>query len=215
VARLTELAKTDHIAIVAAYVVLLPKGAPYHLENKFTWITDTGEIAEVYRKHHPVPGEGSVPGQAPLRVIQTASGNMAGAICYDFDFPQLALTYARLGADFVALPGLDWRGMLRRHSLMARIRAIEGGFPLLRAADGATSMAFDSRGQILAALPNFGNNDREMLVYMPVGRTATLYSRIGNVIAYAALLALAVLVLIAGRNHRRSRKTHPSFGRDT
>lgn len=206
--RLTELAKTGHIAIVAAYAVLLPKGAPYHLENKFTWITDAGEIAEVYRKHHPVPGEGSVPGQAPLKLIPAAYGNMAGAICYDFDFPQIALTYARLGADFVVLPGLDWRGMLRRHSLMARMRAIEGGFPILRPAGGATSMAFDSRGQILAAMPNFGNNDREMLAYVPVGRTATLYSRIGNLIGYAALLVLATMLLAAGRNQHRSRKTH-------
>ncbi|EFL53197.1 Nitrilase/cyanide hydratase and apolipoprotein N-acyltransferase [Solidesulfovibrio fructosivorans JJ]] len=208
--QLTKLAKADHIAIVAAYAVLLPEGSPYHLENKFTWLTDTGAIAETYRKHHPVPGEGSVPGQVPLRVISTAYGKMAGAICYDFDFPQIALTYARLGADFVVLPGLDWRGMLRRHSLMARMRAIEGGFPILRPADGATSMAFDSRGRILASLPNFGNNDRVMLAYMPVGRTLTLYSRIGNVLAYLALLTLFVLLIVACRNgHVRQRRPHP------
>ncbi len=210
--RLRELAKTDRIAIVAAYVVQLPKDAPYHLENKFTWITDTGEIAQTYRKHHPVPGEGSVPGRTPLELIPTAFGNVAGAICYDFDFPQLALTYARLGADFVVVPGLDWRGMLRRHTLMARMRAIEGGFPVLRAADGATSMAFDSRGQIVAALPNFGNNDRVMLAYLPVGRTPTLYSRTGPVLAYAALLALAALLLVASRDRLRSQKVRKSGG---
>lgn len=128
----------------------------------------------------------------------------------DLRRPQMEqIGYARLGADFVVLPSFDWRGMLRRHSLMARIRSIEGGFPMLRAADGATSMAFDSRGRILATLPNFGNNDREMLAYMPVGRTATLYSRIGNVIGYAALLVLAALLLVAGRDENRSRKTHP------
>lgn len=210
--RLTELAKTDRIAIVAAYAVRLPKGAPYHLENKFTWITDTGEIAQTYHKHHPVSGEGSVPGRAPLKLVPTAFGNVAGAICYDFDFPQLALTYARLGADFVVVPGLDWRGMLRRHTLMARMRAIEGGFPVLRAANGATSMAFGSRGQIVAALPNFGNNDRVMLAYLPAGRTPTLYSRTGPVIAYAALLALAALLLVAGRNRLRPQQAHKSGG---
>ncbi len=210
--RLAELAKTDQIAVVAAYAVQLPEGAPYHLENKFTWITDTGEIAQTYHKHHPVPGEGSVPGRAPLRLIPTAFGDGAGAICYDFDFPQPALSYARLGAEFVVLPGLDWRGMLRRHTLMARLRAIEGGFPILRPADGATSMAFDSRGQILAALPNFGNNDRVMLAYLPVGKTSTLYSRTGPVIAYAALLALAALLFVAGRNRFRSQKAHKSAG---
>lgn len=206
-ARLTGLAKANHIAIVAAHAVLLPKGSPYHLENKFTWITDTGEIAETYRKHHPVPGEGSLPGETPFKLVPTAFGKMAGAICYDFDFPKLALSYARLGAELVVLPGLDWRGMLRRHSLMARLRAIEGGFPILRPADGATSMAFDSRGKILASLPNFGSNDRIMMAYMPVGRTKTLYSRTGNIIAYAGLLTLVALLFAAGRNHLREQKT--------
>ena len=206
--RLTDLAITEQITIVAAYAVLLPKDAPYHLENKFTWITGSGAIAQTYRKHHPVPGEGSTPGQASLKLVPTPYGNMAGAICYDFDFPQLGLTYARLGAELVVLPGLDWRGMLRRHSLMARMRAIEGGFPVLRPANGATSMAFDSRGRTLAALPSFGTNDRTMLAYIPVGRTPTLYSRVGNVIAHVALLGFAVLLLVAGRKQLRSRKAH-------
>ncbi len=44
---------------------------------------------------------------------------------------------------------------------------------------------------------------------MPVGRMATLYTRISSsVIAYAALLVLAALLLVAGRNQLRWRKTH-------
>lgn len=199
--RLKTLARTDHIAIIAAYVVKLPAGGAYHMENKFTWITAAGDIAETYEKHHPVPGEGSVPGIAPLKLVSTPYGQMAGAICYDYDFPQLALTQSRLGADMVVLPGLDWRGMLRRHTLMTRIRAIEGGFSLLRAANAATSMAFDNRGQILAAMPSFGTNNRRLLAYLPVGRTDTLYSHIGNLFAYLALITLLALVLLAVRNH--------------
>ncbi len=207
--RLGRLARENAIEIVAAYVVLQPEGAPYHLQNKYSWITQNGDVAQTYRKHHPVPGEGSLPGTSPLTVLQTPYGKMAGAICYDFDFPRLGLAYARQGAELVVLPGLDWRGMLRRHSLMARLRAIEGGFPLIRAADGATSMAFDNRGRILASMPNFGNNDRVMLAYMPVGKTVTFYSRIGNLFAYLALLSLAVLLMNSLRNQRLPKHNRP------
>jgi apolipoprotein N-acyltransferase len=205
-ATLSRLAKTDNLAIVATYIVLPAnwKKGYSRVENKFTWIQNNGEIAETYLKHHPVPGSPSQRGTAPLKVVHTEYGNMAGAICYDYDFPQMALTQARLGAEMVVLPGMDWRGMLRRHTLMSRIRAIEGGFSLLRAANGATSMGFDNYGQIRAAMPAFGNNDKILLASLPVGRINTLYSRIGNSLAYIAVLALLVSIFVARRNQART-----------
>jgi apolipoprotein N-acyltransferase len=206
---LTELAKRYHIAIVAAYVVVLPKDQQdkwHRMRNKFTWIQDNGDIAETYLKHHPVPGEGSVPGRAPLKIVSTKYGKMAGAICYDYDFPEMSLTHARLGADLVVVPGLDWRNMLKRHTLMARMRAIEGGFSLLRSANDATSMGFDNLGQIRAAMTSFGDNDHILLASLPVERTDTLYSRIGNVIAYSAILVFLILLFIAIRNHLRTKR---------
>jgi apolipoprotein N-acyltransferase len=119
----------------------------------------------------------------------------------------MALTQARLGAEMIVLPGLDWRGMLRRHTLMSRIRAIEGGFSLLRPANGATSMGFDNYGQIRAAMPDFGNNDKILLASLPVERINTLYTRIGNTLAYIAVLALLFSFFVARRNHARTVKT--------
>jgi len=201
---LSEMAKNYNMEIVAAYAIPLPKDEQvrgYQMINKFTWIRSDGSIAEKYLKHHPVPGEGTVPGRAPLKVISTEYGKMAGDICYDDDFPQMSLTYARLGADLVLNPGLDWRNMLKRHTLMARIHAIEGGFSLLRSANDATSMGFDNLGQIRAAMTAFGDNDHILLASLPVKRTATLYSRVGNIIAYISIFALILFFFIAGRKH--------------
>jgi apolipoprotein N-acyltransferase len=89
---------------------------------------------------------------------------------------------------------------------MTRIRAIEGGFSLLRSANDATSMGFDNLGQLRAAMTSFGDNDHILLASLPVKRTDTLYSRIGNVIAYIAILAFLFLFFIAGRNHLRKKK---------
>lgn len=205
--RLSNLARAGSVQIVAAYVVLPASGQVHGFQNKFTWIGSDGTVLETYLKHHPVPGEGSLRGTAELRVIPTELGNLAGAICYDYDFPRTAFAHARKGADLVVLPGLDWRGMLRRHSLMARIRAIEGGFSLLRPANGATSMAFDSYGQIRASMTDFGDNDKILLASLPVDGHRTLYSRVGNVLAYAAMVVLALCVGAAAGVARLNRKS--------
>ena len=205
---LSQLAKRDNIIIVAAYALLLPKdeqSALYNMKNKFTWIRADGSIAETYLKHHPVPGEGSVPGRTPLKVISTKYGKLAGDICYDDDFPQMSLTYSRLGADLLVNSGLDWLGIVRRHTLMGRVHAIEGGFSFFRSANDATSMGFDNLGQIRAAMISFGDNDHILLASLPTKRVVTLYSRIGNSIAYIAVFALLILFFIAGRNHLLTR----------
>jgi apolipoprotein N-acyltransferase len=216
--RLAALAKTHDIAIVAAYAVAPSKDGQKkkHLfQNKFTWIRRNGDIAETYLKHHPVPGEGSLKGVDPLKIVHTEYGNMAGAICYDYDFPQMALTHARLGADLVVLPGMDWRGMLVRHTLMARIRAIEGGFSLLRSANEATSMGFNNYGQIRAAMSDFGSNDKIMIASLPVQRINTLYSRVGNLIAYIAIFALLFSLFVTGRNYRRAKTSNSGISKES
>jgi len=209
--KLSQLAKRENVIVVAAYVVLLPKDeqtAFLNMKNKFTWIRADGSIAETYLKHHPVPGEGSVPGRTPLKVISTKYGKLAGDICYDDDFPEMSLTYSRLGADLVVNSGLDWLGIVRRHTLMGRVHAIEGGFSFFRSANDATSMGFDNLGQIRAAMISFGDNDHILLASLPTKRVDTLYSRVGNLIAYLAIFVLLILFFIAGRNHLLAKKNH-------
>jgi apolipoprotein N-acyltransferase len=214
--KLSAVAKNHNIAIVAAYAVPVPKGEKedYNFINKFSWINNKGEIAETYLKHHPVPGEGSEKGVKPLKIVHTEYGNMTGAICYDYDFPQMALTQARLGADMVVVPGMDWRGMLMQHTLMARIRAIEGGFSVLRSANEATSMGFNNYGQIRAAMSDFGNNDKILIASLPVGKINTLYSSIGNLIAYIAIAALLFSLFMTVRNYRRAKKSKPEISKE-
>jgi|GEM_PF-944231 len=214
--KLSTVAINHNVTIVAAYAIPVPKGEKedYNFINKFTWINNNGEIAETYLKHHPVPGEGSEKGVKPLKVTHTEYGNIAGAICYDFDFPQMALTQAKLGADLVVVPGMDWRGMLMQHTLMARIRAIEGGFSVLRSANEATSMGFNNYGQIRAAMSDFGNNDKVLIASLPVGKINTLYSNIGNLIAYIAIAALLFFLFITVRNYKRAKKSKPEISKE-
>lgn len=202
--RVAAVAREQGVSVVAAYGVIPPAVEGHgdsKFENKYVWLRPDGTVAETYYKHHPVPGEGSVPGTAPLRAIETADGRMAGAICYDYDFPRMAQTHAELDAGMVVLPGLDWRGMRRRHSFMARVRAIEGGFSLLRSVNDAVSLGVDGYGHIRASRSDFAANDHIMIAQLPVGRVHTVYSRIGNVIVYAALAGLLFALGVAIRGY--------------
>jgi apolipoprotein N-acyltransferase len=62
-ARGQALARARGVDLVMAYVVPLEGMARF--ENKYTWLTPEGPV-ETYLKHHPVPGEGAVPGTDPL-----------------------------------------------------------------------------------------------------------------------------------------------------
>jgi apolipoprotein N-acyltransferase len=213
VRRGLAVARENRVDLVIAYIVPLAT-SQFRMENKYVWLSDGGEVLEVYYKHHPVPGEGSVRGKGPLKGIDRPFGVTAGAICYDYDFPGMALGHAAAGAGLIAVPASDWRGIDPYHTQMARLRAIEGGFSVVRPVRWATSAAFDAYGRSRATLSHFEDNDRIMMATLPVTRVRTIYSRIGDspTILYV-LIVIAAIVL--SRRRPRTRVTEVAIGRDT
>ena len=84
---------------------------------------------------------------------------------------------------------------------MARVRAIEGGFTVLRPVRGAASGAFDAYGRTRAALPFFEENTRVFVTAVPTERVPTLYARIGDApaLGYGAYLVLALVAALRRR----------------
>ncbi len=80
----------------------------------------------------------------------------------------------------------------RQHLAAARMRAVEEGLPLLRAANTGISAVFDARGHLLARL----GLDRTGVVVAPVGGTlpTTPFARFGLAVPFV----LAVAALVAG-----------------
>lgn len=200
--RGAKLAQDIGVDIVMAYIV--PLDGIRKFENKYVWMTNEGAIAETYFKNHPVPGEGSLKGTAPLQVLERPYGRVAGAICYDYDFPAMGLRHANLGAGLVVVPSSDWQGIDPYHTQMASIRGIESGFSVLRPVRWATSGAFDAYGRSRATLSHFENNDRIMLATLPVENVPTLYAQTGDVLPLLAML----FVLLASVRAKYGRAKH-------
>ena len=85
---------------------------------------------------------------------------------------------------------------------MARVRAIEGGFSLLRPARAAASAGFDAYGRVRGWMNYFENNDRILIATLPTQPVTTLYSRIGDIAVYLCMGLLVWVSLILWR--RRS-----------
>jgi apolipoprotein N-acyltransferase len=194
VARGAAFAKERGVDLVMAYGIVLTR-EPFRIDNVFRWFGAGGETVESYRKHFLPPGEPSIRGVEPLLVHDRPWGRTAGAICYDYDSPALAREHARGGAGLVVLPSSDWGGIDPQHTLMMRVRAIEGGMSVVRAVRAATSMAFDPYGRVRASMPAREQNERVMLATVPAARVPTLYAAAGDwPIALAAALVMAAAV---------------------
>ena len=168
----------------------------------------SGREAWRYIKAHPVPGSPDAPGAKTIPVIDTPFGRVAAAICYDMDFPSLVRQAGRRRADIVLVPAWDWRAIDPLHSAMAACRAVENGFAMVRHSVEGLSLAVDGLGRRLAALDHFQTSRRVMFADVPTRRIRTVYSSVGDGLAWLSLAGLAAFAIGAiFRRKRRGRKS--------
>jgi apolipoprotein N-acyltransferase len=198
-------------------------GAPVHYYNSAFLIRPDGSSGGVYRKMHLVPFGEYVPLKqvfffaAPLveavsdfspgssAVLLPVKGHlMSTAICYEIVYPDLVRRFVRGGSELLTTITNDaWFGRTSapyQHFAQAAMRAIENGRYLVRSANTGISGIVDPYGRVV----------EETNIFEPavvVGqarflRVTTLYSRFGDVFAYAsAVLTLAALVLLRRRRY--------------
>jgi len=199
-----RFAAEHHVDLVLAYIVVTGEG-PLTFDNLAVFIDESGEVLTRYYKRHPVPGE-TEPSDNPVPRLERPYGTVSLAICYDADFPEMSRAHAAVGADLVALPSSDWAGIDPIHTKMSRVRAIEGGYSVLRSTRWAASAAFDPEGRIRGWMRADEAHQQVLLAELPVARRATLYTRIGNApVALPALYLLALGVLALRRRSPRRR----------
>jgi apolipoprotein N-acyltransferase len=127
-------------------------------------------------------------------------GHVLPLICYEAVFPQ-DLRAAPMRADWIVQITNDaWFGKLTgpwQHLAQARLRAIEQGLPLLRAANTGISAVIDARGRVVAALP-LGVADY-IDAALPPPLPPTVYARLGDLPLLVLLLALGAGLLVGAR----------------
>jgi len=203
-ARGRQLAGTEGIYLGMAYAAW-SRDAKKPLENTLVLVDPRGEIAWRFLKAIPVPGpEAAVtaPGDRKLGVAATPYGRLSGVICFDMDFPALLAQAGALGVDVLLVPSGDWREIDPFHTDMARYRAIEQGFNMIRQVNRGLSAAVDDQGRILASMDHFATVHRDLVAQVPTRGVRTVYSRVGDVFAWTCVAGALALVGLAARRRR-------------
>jgi apolipoprotein N-acyltransferase len=188
--RAAALAIDERIYINAAV------GVPFERNETFL-IAPDGKIQWHYRKNHPVPGmEPVAPFANAPPLVDTPFGILSNIICFDGDFPALA----RIDADILIVPAWDWPEIAIAHTMhMARLRAIENGYSLVRVDFNGASAVFDPMGRIVARQDTTTDGAHMMIADVQVSGTPTLYGRVGDLFAWLCVFLSGALVVPAAR----------------
>jgi apolipoprotein N-acyltransferase len=126
-------------------------------------------------------------------------------ICYEAIFPREVVAGPERPEALVNVTNDGWFGNTtgpRQHLHQARVRAVEEGLPVLRAANNGISAIIDASGRTVASL---GLNEKGVIDgRIPAAVSQPLYARLGDWLFLAALVVTAALrALLGQRNSRR------------
>ena len=185
--------------------------------NSLFALTGTGAISGIYDKWHLVPfgeyqprwaqvgiqlvqGDGFAPGPGPETLHLPDIPAVGPLICYEAIFPGQVVNETDRPSWMVNVTNDAWFGTSagpRQHLAAARMRAVEEGLPLLRAANTGITAAFDGRGHELTRLPMEESGFRA--VTLPGPWPATTFARFGLLLPGLLALGSLGLGLILGR----------------
>ncbi|MGC1430131.1 MAG: apolipoprotein N-acyltransferase [Albidovulum sp.] len=195
------------------------EGARYF--NSLVVLNGAGEVFQRYDKFHLVPfgeyipfgdafatvgisafaareGNGYTPGPGAQVLDLGRAGKALPLICYEAVFPQ-DLNAAPERADWIMqITNDSWFGDISgpyQHLAQARLRAVEQGLPLLRAANTGVTAVIDAKGQVLQSLAL--NTEGVIDADLPPALPPTVYAQTGDVpatiVLFVAFLALGLL----------------------
>jgi apolipoprotein N-acyltransferase len=208
--RATDLAKR-YDAFMQMWLSVFTRAPTHHYYlNQSILIDNAGRIRATYTKTYPTyPAEAyiGIAGPGKLPIIETPYGRVATAICNDFHFPTLIRQAGQGDADIMTAPTNDIIPWQQEDAAMATFRAIENGYSMVKATGIGASMIMDYQGRVLGQ-QRYGDGGGVMLATIPTQGAVTIYSRIGDSVAY--LNAAALILLTAWALARRSPVAAPA-----
>ncbi len=211
------LPEGTHLASGALRMVERADGKGRDIYNSLLVFSPRGSLNAGYDKIHLVPFGEYLPLQPVLEAIgleqlsRLRGGFASGAwpraplaipglprllplICYEAIFPATLVQGPQRPAAFINVTNDGWFGNTtgpRQHLHQTRVRAVEEGLPILRAANNGISAIIDAKGRIVASA---GMNEIASIDgIIPPELAAPLYARIGDWAFALLLLAAAVL----------------------
>jgi apolipoprotein N-acyltransferase len=212
-----RMAIAESAAPAVADIIGTPREDPAHgPHNSLVVLGPDAAVLDTYDKHHLVPYGEYFPSYLPIRLGEQGWAPGPGlktlhipglpaigpSICYEAIFPAQLVLESDRPSLLVNITNDSWFGNSagpRQHLAAARMRCVEEGLPMVRAANTGISAVIDAHGRVVARL---GLNQRGVLVApIPARLGPTPFSRMG--LAVPALLAALTCSVAAGVARKR------------
>ena len=203
--------------LIAGMITYQPKDGWYVPHNSMAVIDEHGNIAALYHKTHLVPFGEYIPfrqylpdfirpianvigtfgqGNGPQKIALPKLPSFSGAICYEIIFPHQIIKQSDRPDFLINLTNDGWYGDSAgpyQHWVAAKLRAIEEGLTVVRAANNGISGLITAFGKEKGVLKLNETGISDIRFNQPI-LPPTIYSRFGN----GPIITFCLILLFLG-----------------
>jgi apolipoprotein N-acyltransferase len=199
---LSELARSNHVWLVAGLGVDDGK----QRRNEAWWFAPDGRLVTNYLKHFMAPPEREFVSGDEYPVNDIAGVRYGVAICKDMHFASLGRGFGQRRARVMLIPAWDFDVDARMAANMTKLRGIENGYVVVRSSRQGLLSISDGYGRMLAVERSARLPGTTLFATVSVPeQQETFYTRSGDMLGWACVIAAVLLTVLAFRRVRRAR----------
>jgi apolipoprotein N-acyltransferase len=179
---------------------LVPFGEYIPFRQQLGWLTSISKAAS----SNMTPGPG-----AHLLYATDRQGRplpIGVLVCFESAFPDMSRVDTDQGAQLIVYQSATstFQGTWGpdQHASLAAVRAAETGRPVVQAALTGDTVAYDARGRLLAWMGQDNHGVVTVRLGLPAPSARTIYDRLGDYVAWAALAIAVAAALVMFANSR-------------
>jgi apolipoprotein N-acyltransferase len=185
------------------------EGQPWR--NESVMLSPAGEFSQVYGKNHTwLIGEPDTPSAGVFPVYDTPLGRLAGMICHDANYTDIARKLTANGAQIIAAPYREFGGFGEQAWTNALFRAVENRTAVVVSGVATVSAIINPDGSIVALDTDIDGSRLTLVGDVALGSGNAPYTSLGDILGWAALAGYVFFMFYPSVVEKRMKKVAQS-----
>lgn len=203
-AQFRALAKETGAYLFITYVVAI-EGQPWR--NESVMLSPDGEFSQVYGKNHTwMIGEPETPSAGNFVVYNTPLGKLAGLICHDANYTDIARKLTANGAQIIAAPYREFAGFGEQAWTNALFRAVENHTAVVITGVATVSGIINPDGSLVALDTNINGSRATLVGDVHLGSGPSSYTSLGDLLGWVSLVGFVGFMVFQSVIEGRAKK---------